>query len=65
VPGREHHAGARHPRVEHQQNLATLPIAVLVLVAISNQMGQLTPLVPEILRELNRIQPKTFRRIGA
>ena len=39
--------------LEFQQNLATLPIAVLVVMAISNRMAHVSPLVPEILRELN------------
>ena len=38
--------------LEFQQNLSTLPIAVLVVEAVSNRMGHLVPLVPGILREL-------------
>lgn len=38
--------------LEFQQNLATLPIAVLVVEAVSNRMENLVPLVPGILREL-------------
>jgi len=51
--------------LEFQQNLATLPISVLVVDAVSNRLGHLTPLVPSILRELNHIPPKSLRRIGA
>ena len=51
--------------LEFQQNLATLPIAILVVEALSNRMEHLRPLVPEILRELNPIQPKSLRRVGA
>lgn len=50
--------------LEFQQNLATLPIAVLVVEAASNRLDHLTPLVPGILRELNHIPPKALRRIG-
>lgn len=49
--------------IEFQQNLATLPIAILVVEALSNRMGHLQPLVPEILKELNHIPAKTLRRV--
>ena len=51
--------------LEFQQKLATLPIAVLVVMAVSNRMEHVSPLVPEILRELNYIQPRSLRRVGA
>lgn len=51
--------------LEHQQNPATLPIAVVVLVAESNRLESLEPLVPELLRILASLQPKTFARVGA
>lgn len=51
--------------LEFQQNLATLPIAVLVVEAVSNRMEHLVPLVPGILKELNHIPPKSLRKIGA
>ena len=50
--------------IEFQQNLATLPIAVLVVEAPSNRMAHLKPLVPGILRELNQLQPKSLRKAG-
>ena len=46
--------------LEFQQNLATLPIAVLVVKALSNR-----PLVPSILRELNHFPPRALRRVDA
>ena len=49
--------------LEFQQNLAKLPIAILVVEAVSNRMEHLEPLVPEILKELNHISPKTLRRV--
>jgi hypothetical protein len=49
--------------IEFQRNLATLPVAILVVEAISNRIEHLTPLVPEILKELNHIPPKTLRRV--
>jgi predicted nuclease of predicted toxin-antitoxin system len=51
--------------LEYQQNMATLPIAVLVVCAVSNRMEHLTALVPIILREINCIQPRSLRRIDA
>ena len=46
-----------------QQNLATLPIATLVVEAQSNRIEHLQPLVAEILRQLNPMPPKSLRRI--
>lgn len=51
--------------LEFQQNLAALPIAVLVVEAVSNRMEYLEPMVPAILKELNHVVPKSLRRIGA
>ena len=51
--------------LEFQQNLATLPIAVLVVTALSNRIEHLVPLVPAILRELNHVPPKALRRVDA
>ena len=51
--------------LEFQQNLAALPIAVLVVEAVSNRMEHLVPIVSGILKELNHIQPKSLRKIGA
>jgi len=36
--------------LEFQQNLSTLPIAVLVVAAVSNRMERLTPMAPSILQ---------------
>ena len=51
--------------LEFQQNLAALPIAILVIEALSNRIAHLRPLVPEILRALNSVRPKSLRRVGA
>src|SRR5436190_26004 len=50
--------------IEFQQNLTTLPIAVVVLVAESNRLESLQPLVPAVLAALATISPKTLVRIG-
>ena len=39
--------------IEFQQNLTTLPIAILVVEALNNRMEHLQPLVPEILTALH------------
>ena len=51
--------------IEFQQNLATLPLAVVVLVAESNRLESLEPLVPALLQTLAAISPKTLVRVGA
>lgn len=51
--------------LEFQQNLATLPIAVLIVEAASNRMEHLEPVVPSILKELNHLHPKSLRRVAA
>ncbi len=51
--------------LEFQQNLATLPIAVIVMVAINNRIETLRPLIPDVLEALRTIQPGQLVRIGA
>ena len=51
--------------LEYQQNMATLPVAVLVLEAVSNRIEHLAPLVPSVLKELNHLPPRTLRRVDA
>lgn len=43
--------------LQFQQNLASLPLAVIVLVAFNNRLATLLPLVPEVLQTLQVIQP--------
>ena len=50
--------------LQYQQNLRSLPIAVAVLVARSNRIQSLKPLVPELLSALASLQPRTIFRIG-
>jgi len=51
--------------IEFQQNLKTLPMAVVVLVADSNRFESLEPLVSDLLRVLETLQPKVLVRVGA
>jgi predicted nuclease of predicted toxin-antitoxin system len=43
-----------------QQNLATLPIAVLVLDSVSNELHALLPLMPTLERELEKVVPRSY-----
>lgn len=50
--------------LEFQQNLTTLPIAVLVLDAISNRIEHLQPRIPDLLAALQNLPPKTLPHVG-
>ena len=50
--------------MEYQQNLATLPVSILVVIARSNRLEDLAPLVPAVLKALNEIEPQTFRKVA-
>jgi hypothetical protein len=47
----------------YQQNLITLPIAVIVLDAVSNELPALLLLVPALERELSSLKPRTYIRV--
>lgn len=49
---------------EHQQNLMGRRIAVMLLVAPSNQMEDLAPLVPDVLTALTTVQPGCTVRVS-
>ena len=49
--------------LEFQQNLSTLPVAILIVEAVSNRMEHLEPLVPAVLQELAQVRPRTLRRL--
>jgi len=51
--------------IEFQQNIAKLPVAVVVLTARTNRIESLEPLVPAVLAALETLQPRTLRRVGA
>ena len=50
--------------LRYQQNLSALPVAVVVLVARSNRIQQLRPLIPQLLACLASITPRTLVEIG-
>jgi len=49
--------------IEHQQNPARLPIPVVVLVASSNRIEALRPLIPELPQVLPGVAGAKFVRI--
>lgn len=51
--------------IEFQQNLTTLPLAVVVMVAESNRLESLEPLVPAVLEALKTLKPRMLIRVGA
>ena len=51
--------------IEFQQNLSALPIAILVVVAKSNRMKDIEPFIPDILKALNHLPPKSLKKVGA
>ena len=48
----------------YQQNLAALPVAVMVLDAISNELPALLPLVPALERALASMKPRTYALVS-
>ena len=50
--------------LQFQQNLSALPLAVVVLVARSNRIEDLRPVIPDLLAHLAKLQPSTLTRIG-
>jgi predicted nuclease of predicted toxin-antitoxin system len=51
--------------LEHQQDLGALPIAIVVLVAPTNRIEYLRPLIPALLRTLQTLAPRQLIRVGA
>ena len=49
--------------IEHQQNVMTLPLSVIVLHASSNDIDDLAPLAPEVLGALAGLLPRTIIHI--
>jgi hypothetical protein len=49
--------------LSHQQNLSTFDIAVIVLIAASNRIDDLRPLVPRVLETLTTARPGTVTAV--
>ena len=50
--------------VEHQQRLTGLAISVVIMVAPSNDIDDLRPLMPAVLEALDSLQPGEIRQVG-
>lgn len=46
--------------IQQQQNRSVLPLGVVVIRAVSNDMDDLLPLVPAILKALGAMNPRTI-----
>lgn len=51
--------------MEYQQNLATLPISILIVLAPSNRIDDLAAAVPAILSALVELPPNALRKVAA
>lgn len=51
--------------IKHQQNIASRKIAILVLCAPSNDIGDIRPLIPDALTELQSVKPGEIREVRA
>jgi hypothetical protein len=50
--------------IEHQRDVATLPLAVVVVEVPSNDIGDLIAPVPAILSALANLPPDQFAHVG-
>jgi predicted nuclease of predicted toxin-antitoxin system len=51
-------------KLQYEQNLVNLPVAVLVMHAPSNDIDDLRPLVPALLRALTAVQPRAITHVS-
>ena len=51
--------------MEYQQNLDTLPVAILIVLARSNRIEDMAMAVPAILSALAEMKPRTLRKVAA
>jgi len=49
--------------IEHEQNVASLPLSVVVLRAKTNKIDDIRPLVPELLSALVTLKPRSLVRV--
>ncbi|WP_207393693.1 hypothetical protein [Duganella aceris] len=49
----------------YQQNLKTLPIAVVILDTNSNELTALLPIIPKLTQILSSLQPRAAVRVSA
>jgi predicted nuclease of predicted toxin-antitoxin system len=51
--------------MEYQQNLAILPVSILIVLARSNRIEDLTAAVPAILAALTELPPRTLLKVAS
>lgn len=51
--------------LQYQQNLLRLPLAVVILIAKSNRIDDLRPLIPGLLAAIPKLPPRTLARVGS
>lgn len=51
--------------LEFQQPLTKFPVGVVLVLARSNRMPDLIPLVPRVMTAIAAVQPGELRRVGA
>ncbi|MGH7177897.1 MAG: hypothetical protein ACREJC_10985 [Tepidisphaeraceae bacterium] len=52
-------------KLRHEQNLAALPVSVIVIIAKSNKIDDVAPAVPSVLRALSTLLPRGFIEVSA
>ncbi len=50
--------------IAYQQNIAELPLAVIIMVAKNNRLEALEPLIPQVVAALESFRPGIVLRIG-
>jgi hypothetical protein len=50
--------------IKYEQNLATLPCAVVIVRAASNAFEHIEPHIPQLLKALSVLTPKTLVKVG-
>jgi len=49
--------------IGHEQNLDSLPLAVVAMQALTNTLDDLRPLAPAVLGALEDLRPRTLVRV--
>jgi hypothetical protein len=50
--------------LRYQQNLAAFGVSIVVLIAVSNRLADLVPLVPAVIQSLGTIKPGMVVEVG-
>ena len=50
--------------IEHEHNLETLPIGIIVLHAKSNSLKSIVPMVPALVRAIHAMAPRTLVHVA-